>query len=77
MQIIDLDQKNLNSYFLCLEDWSDEIKEAGNHKEKWYGKMNDKGLRVKLAVDDNGQAGGMIQICPSSDPPPKGRTFIS
>ena len=64
MQIIDLDQKNLNSYFLCLEDWSDEIKEAGNHKELWYGKMKDKGLRVKLAVDDNGQAGGMIQYLP-------------
>ena len=64
MQIIDLDQKNLSSYFLCLEDWSDEIKEAGYHKEKWYGKMKDKGLRVKLAVDDNGQAGGMIQYLP-------------
>ncbi len=26
--------------------------------------MKDKGLRVKLAVDDNGQAGGMIQYLP-------------
>ncbi|HAD81345.1 MAG: hypothetical protein A2509_11760 [Candidatus Edwardsbacteria bacterium RIFOXYD12_FULL_50_11] len=64
MQIIDLGQKDLSSYFLCLEDWSDEIKEAGDHKEKWYGKMKDRGLGVKLAVDDHGVAGGMIQYLP-------------
>ena len=64
MKIIDLNQENLKSYFLCLEDWSDEIKEAGNHKEQWYGKMKDKGLMVKLAVDDNGVTGGMIQYLP-------------
>jgi GNAT superfamily N-acetyltransferase len=64
MYIRDLESSDLPSYFLCLEDWSDQIKEAGNHKEKWYGKMKDQGLRVKLAVDDNGVAGGMIQYMP-------------
>ncbi len=64
MKIKDLESSDLPSYFLCLEDWSDQIKEAGNHKEIWYGKMKDQGLRVKLAVDDNGVAGGMIQYMP-------------
>jgi GNAT superfamily N-acetyltransferase len=64
MKIIDLDEHHLPLYFVCLEDWSDEIKEAGNHKETWYHKMKDKGLRVKIALDDQGAAGGMIQYIP-------------
>ncbi len=64
MQIIDLVDKYKQTYFVCLEDWSEEIKEAGDHKEKWYNKMKDKGLRVKLALDDGGEVGGMIQYIP-------------
>jgi N-acetylglutamate synthase-like GNAT family acetyltransferase len=64
MNIIDLNPENENLYFCCLEDWSDEIKEAGNHKEHWYNIMKDKGLRVKLAHDDEGNIGGMIQYLP-------------
>jgi GNAT superfamily N-acetyltransferase len=64
MKIIDLTQDLESSYFMCLEEWSDEIKEAGNHKEIWYNKMKDKGLRVKLAIDNNGDVGGMIQYIP-------------
>ena len=48
MKIIDLDEKHEGLYFLCLEDWSDEIKEAGDHKAKWYQKNRDKGLRFPL-----------------------------
>jgi GNAT superfamily N-acetyltransferase len=64
MKIVDLDEHLLPLYFACLEDWSDEIKEAGPHKEVWYRKMKDKGLRVKLALDDQGIVGGMIQYVP-------------
>ena len=64
MKVIDLSEENMDLYFLCLEDWSDEIKEAGNHKECWYNKMKDNGLRVKLGLDDNGKVGGMIQYLP-------------
>lgn len=64
MKIIDLDESNKDLYFVCLEDWSDEMKEAGNHKECWYQKVKNKGLRVKLAVDDNDAIGGMIQYMP-------------
>jgi GNAT superfamily N-acetyltransferase len=64
MKIIDLDEHHEPLYFVCLEDWSAEMKEAGIHKSSWYAKMKDKGLRVKLALDDNGVAGGMIQYMP-------------
>lgn len=64
MEIIDLPEQYKRLYFICLEDWSNEIKEAGNHKELWYNKMKDKGLRVKLALNDNGDVGGMIQYLP-------------
>lgn len=65
MKIIDLADEHKKLYFVCLEDWSEELKEAGNHKEVWYNKMKNKGLRVKLALDDNGQVGGMIQYTPA------------
>ena len=64
MKVIDLTDEHKQLYFLCLEDWSDEMKESGNHKELWYNKMKDKGLGVKLAVDDTGEVGGMIQYAP-------------
>jgi hypothetical protein len=64
MQIVDLTREHEDLYFKCLEDWSGEIKEAGHHKEDWYRKMVSKGLRVKLAQDDNGTIGGMIQYLP-------------
>jgi len=64
MQIIDLADEYKQSYFVCLEDWSEEIKEAGDHKRVWYNKMKDKGLRVKLALGDSGEVGGMIQYIP-------------
>ena len=63
MEIIDLNEKYYSIYFMCLEDWSDEVKEAGDHKEKWFNKFRDKGLRVKIAVE-NGVACGMIQYLP-------------
>ena len=64
MKIIDLTPKNEKLYFVCLEDWSDEMKEAGNHKAQWYKKMKPKGLRVKLAQDESGAICGMIQYLP-------------
>ncbi len=64
MKIIDLTEEHKKLYYVCLEDWSDEMKEAGNHKECWCNKMKNKGLGVKIALDDNGKAGGMIQYIP-------------
>jgi len=63
MEIIDLDEEYQEKFFVCLEDWSEEIKEAGNHKELWCEKMSDKGLRVKLVIDDH-KVCGMVQYVP-------------
>ena len=70
--IRDLTEEYVESFCLCLEDWSDEMKEAGPHKRTWYEKMKDKGLGVKLAFDENGELGGMIQYCPIEYSPAEG-----
>ncbi len=64
MRVIDLQPEHEALYFQCLEDWSDEIREAGDHKEHWYHRMKGRGLRVKLALDDAGTVAGMIQYLP-------------
>ncbi len=64
MPVIPLSAEYEPLYCACLEDWSDEIKEAGDHKAKWLEKMRARGLRVQLALDEKGQVGGMIQYVP-------------
>lgn len=63
VEIIDLSEKYRHDYCVCLEDWSDEIKEAGDHKERWVERMKDRGLGVKIALND-GRACGLIQYVP-------------
>jgi len=63
MNIIDLDGEHLGIFLSCLEDWSDEIKEGGNHRACWVEHMKNKGLRVKLAVEGD-KTLGMIQYVP-------------
>jgi GNAT superfamily N-acetyltransferase len=72
MQIIDLAPEHVGEYSLCLEEWSDEIREAGDHKRDWYERNKSQGLRVKLAVDDQGTVGGMIQYVPIEQSPAAG-----
>lgn len=65
MQVVDLGEEQLQLYFWCLEDWSEEMRnESGSRKAEWYRKMSERGLRVKLALDDAGEVGGMIQYLP-------------
>ncbi|MCD4700469.1 MAG: hypothetical protein K8S24_01290, partial [Candidatus Aegiribacteria sp.] len=64
MKIVDLTEEYEDNYFVCLEDWSDEIREAGDHKELWYRIMKDKGLCVKLALNDEEKPVAMIQYIP-------------
>lgn len=63
IKITDLTSDHLKTYFCCLEDWSSELQDAGNHKEAWYLKMKDQGLRVKVAIE-NDKVCGMIQYLP-------------
>ena len=64
MGVIDLQPEHHNSYFSCLEEWSDEMREAGTHKACWFQRYQDRGLRVKVYLDDDGVVAGMIQYLP-------------
>ena len=64
MRIVDLRPEDVPVYCVCLEEWNPDVTEAGDHKARWYEHYRDKGLRVKLALDDHGTAGGMIQYLP-------------
>lgn len=75
MKIIDLTDELKPLYCVCLEDWSEEMKEAGNHKANWCSKMKDKGLRVKLALNDEGDVGGMIEYIPVEHSFAKGKNL--
>lgn len=64
MRVIDLPESEEHAYFNCLEEWSAEMAEAGDRKELWYRRMVDRGLRVKVAVAEDGVIAGMIHYGP-------------
>lgn len=65
MKTIDVTEENKDIFCLCLEDWSDDAKESGPKRRQWVDRCQQHhGLRAKLAVDDNGVEGGMIQYGP-------------
>ncbi len=39
MKIIDLNEEKKNLFCLCLEDWSDDAKEAGSTRHQWLGRV--------------------------------------
>ncbi len=74
IRVVDLGPEHEALYFVCLEDWpGSELLEAGDHKARWFARMRDQGLRVKLALDAGGQVGGMIQSVPIERSPAIGR----
>ncbi|MFH1148956.1 MAG: GNAT family N-acetyltransferase [Actinomycetota bacterium] len=64
MKVIDLSEEHKDLFCLCLQDWSDDAEEAGPKRRQWVDRCQQHGLRAKLAVDDNGVVGGMIQYLP-------------
>jgi hypothetical protein len=64
MKITDITPENEKHYYCCLEEWSEDLKEAGDHKQRWYEHMKGKGVKVKFAVDEYNVIGGMIQYLP-------------
>jgi len=40
MQVIDLTAKHEELFCLCLEDWSDEAREAGSKRRRWFDRMS-------------------------------------
>lgn len=73
MTVIDLLPEHHNAYYNCLSEWSDEMTEAGEHKACWVNKYKDRGLQVKLALDQQGTVGGMIQYLPIEESFVQGR----
>jgi len=73
MEVVDLPTELEPLYFVCLADWSPEIKEMGTKKERWYRNKKEKGLRVKVAKDGNGVVGGMIHYLPIEESNAEGR----
>lgn len=64
LQVVDVTPDRLGLFLVCLEDWSEEAQEAGSRRGEWYEKMKHRGVRAKLALDDRGEMGGMIQYLP-------------
>jgi GNAT superfamily N-acetyltransferase len=74
IQVVDLAPAQEPLYFACLEDWPGaDAAEAGDHKARWYERARQRGLRVKLALDSDGEVGGMIQYLPIEQAPAVGR----
>ncbi|MFW2333318.1 GNAT family N-acetyltransferase [Ilumatobacter sp.] len=72
VRIVDLPERHVESYFVCLEDWSSEMTEARDLKQRWFEQHRERGLRVKLALDDDDRALGMIQYLPIESSPAQG-----
>jgi GNAT superfamily N-acetyltransferase len=64
MKVVDLGPEHRQLFACCLEDWSAEAQEAGPRRACWVERFLGRGLRVKLALDDRGIPGGMIQYLP-------------
>jgi GNAT superfamily N-acetyltransferase len=73
VRIVDLSEEHLEIYSKCLEEWSPEMKDTGDRKLIWYDRMKDRGLGVKLALDDKGVVGGMIHYVPIEFSPAEGK----
>jgi GNAT superfamily N-acetyltransferase len=74
VRVVDLSPEHEALYLVCLEDWPGaDVAEAGDHKARWYAKMRDRGLRVKLALDGQDRVGGMIQVVPIELAPALGK----
>jgi GNAT superfamily N-acetyltransferase len=65
MKIVELSEDRKDLFCLCLEDWSEEARESGPKRREWLDRcQRECGLRAKLALDDRGVEGGMIQYMP-------------
>jgi len=73
VKIVDLTEETVDLYCVCLEDWSEEMREAGDTKRRWYECARNEGLRVKLALAADETVAGMIQYGPIENAFARGR----
>ena len=72
VRVVDLPDRHLWSFLVCLEDWSPDMADVLDHKARWYAMARHEGLRVKLAVDRDDRPLGMIQYVPIEMSPAEG-----
>ena len=48
MKIINITDEYVDTYCNCLEDWSEEMKESGNLKERMVSKETTEGITSKV-----------------------------
>lgn len=65
VSIVPLDEHSQPAYCHCLEEWSDEMKEAADIKCDWVAAVRDIGLGVRMARNEAGEYVGMIQYLPA------------
>ncbi len=75
-KIIDLTPELEGLYLNCLTDDREWISETGDGKRAWYEAMKPRGLRVKLALDEEGRPEGMVQYLPVEESFVKGRDLL-
>jgi GNAT superfamily N-acetyltransferase len=63
--ITDLEARHEPLFAKCLEDRLPEAEEAGAIRARWIALMKERGLRVKIAVDERAAPVGMIQYVPA------------
>ena len=44
MKVVSLSPEFEKTYCSCLEEWSEDIKEAGDHKARWLDRMRERGF---------------------------------
>jgi hypothetical protein len=63
MRIVDLDAATERAWLMCLKEWGPEPLGTA-HRADWYRRLKSCGVRVKLAITDDGIVGGTIQYVP-------------
>jgi len=64
LRVVDLTEDRKDLFCLCLEDWSDEAKEAGPKRCEWLERGQRLGVKGKLALDETGVDKRQIQYGP-------------
>ena len=64
MEMVDLAEDREDLYMCCLKPYDEEFSGGVPLKRQWFARARERGLRVKLAIDDDGEVAGMIQYIP-------------
>jgi GNAT superfamily N-acetyltransferase len=64
MEIADVGPEHEAAFLCCLKTGDDEFAGGVPLKREWYRRHAGKGVRVKLAIDDDGAVAGMVQYSP-------------